>query len=32
MEEDLWEIVHLYRVIVCRKVDKGKSIEDFGLA
>lgn len=29
MDPDLWEICHLYRVLICRKVDKGKKIKDF---
>ena len=29
MDPDLWEICHLYRVLVCRKYDKGKKIKEF---
>ena len=32
MNPDLWEIAHLYRVLICRKVSKGKKITDFGQA
>jgi hypothetical protein len=28
---DLWEIAHLYRVLVCRKKRKGKTINEFNL-
>ena len=31
MHPDIWEIGHLYRVLVCRKVSKGKRIGEFGL-
>jgi hypothetical protein len=26
MDEDLWEIAHLYRVLICRKISKGKKL------
>lgn len=31
MHPDIWEVGHLYRVLVCRKVSKGKKISDFNL-
>lgn len=31
ISEELWDIVHLYRVIICRKTGKGKKIVDFDL-
>lgn len=31
MHPDIWEIGHLYRVLVCRKVGKGKRITEFDL-
>ena len=31
MDPDLWEIVHLYRVLICRKKGKGKTISEFNL-
>ena len=29
MEPELWEIVHLYRVLVCRKKDKGEAMNTY---
>lgn len=31
MDPELWEIVHLYRVLICRKISNGKRLRDFGL-
>lgn len=31
MDPELWEIAHLYRVLVCRKKSKGRSISEFSL-
>ena len=31
MDPELWEIAHLYRVLICRKVGKGKTIKEFDL-
>lgn len=31
MDPELWEIAHLYRVLVCRKKSKGMNISDFNL-
>jgi mRNA (guanine-N7-)-methyltransferase len=31
MDPELWEIAHLYRVLVCRKKTKGKYIHEFDL-
>lgn len=31
MDPELWEIAHLYRVLICRKKSKGRTIKDFNL-
>ncbi len=31
MDPDLWEIAHLYRVLVCRKKSKGEAMNNFTL-
>ncbi len=31
MDADIWEVGHLYRVLVCRKVSKGKRLSEFNL-
>ncbi len=31
MDPELWEIAHLYRVLVCRKIKHGKELNDYGL-
>ena len=31
MEHELWEIAHLYRILICRKKSKGKDMKDFNL-
>jgi hypothetical protein len=31
MDPDIWEIGHLYRVLVCRKTSKGKRLSEFNL-
>lgn len=31
MDPDLWEIAHLYRVLVCRKYKNGKKFNDYTL-
>lgn len=31
MDPDLWEIAHLYRVLVCRKVGNGKTLNQYNL-
>lgn len=31
IEKDLWEIAHLYRVLICKKKSKGRTIQEFNL-
>ena len=31
MDPEIWEIGHLYRVLVCKKVSQGRHISDFDL-